>query len=1336
LRLEPLEDRTVPSGTTAGNSQVLQAYGQLPLTFEANRGQTAAPVNFLSRGRGYTLFLTPAQAVLALSQGSGEDVLRMQLVGANPAAQAVGLDQQAGVSNYLFGSDPSQWITNVPNYGRVEYQDPYPDINLVYYGNSQTQLEYDFDVAPGANPAAIQLAFQGALGMTVDAQGNLVLHTAGGDVVEQAPVAYQLIGGVRQAVAVRYVLGANGQVGFALGAYDPSRALTIDPVLSYSTFLGGSLSTGYEQVADAIAVDSAGNAYVTGFTFSTDFPTTAGAFQTTDPGPAGRPSAFVAKLNASGTALVYCTYLGSSGGAAGATAIAVDGAGDAYVTGSTDSANFPTTPGAYQTTNRGLNGSGNAFITELNALGSGLVYSTFLGGDSGAGAPGTGATGIAVDGAGSAYVVGNTTSTDFPTTTGAPQTALLGYSDAFVAKLNAGGSALLYGTYLGGSGGRTGSDRGSGIAVDSAGDAYVTGFTESADFPTTPGAFQTRFGGSVNAFVTVVNPSGTAWVYSTYLGGSSINGDRGAAIAVDSAGDAYVTGDTYSDNFPTTAGAFQTTLVGFDDTFVTKLNPAGSGLFYSTYLGSSALDLVGAIAVDSAGNAYVTGDTSSASFPTTVDAFQPTDPAPAGTDIAFVTELNGAGSALRYSTYLGGSGGAISYRIAVDSAGDFYVTGGTGADFPTTPGAFQTTAVATSEGFVAKFTGSITVSPTALPPATVGTGYSQALTASGGAGAPYTFAVTGGSPPPGLSLSAGGVLSGTPTAAGSSTFTVTATDSTRATGSQTYTLTVSLPTLTLSGFPSPATAGVAGTFTVTALNADGTTDTSYTGTVHFTSTDPRAVLPGNYTFAAADHGAHTFTATLKTAGRQSITATDPANSSIMGRVTVLVTPASAAALVISGVPSSTRAGSAFPLTLTARDAYGNTMTGYTGTVHFTSSDARAVLPADYTFTGDDAGQHTFRATLQTAGPQSVTATDTVMSGLTATARDIVVTPAAADHLAFVQQPTDTVAGAAISPAVTVQVLDRFGNLTTTSAGVTVSLSGSPSGASLGGTRTQPAVGGVATFDDLSITRAGTGYRLTATAPGLSRITSAAFAVMPAAADHLAFVQPPADTTMGQPINAGASSAGVQVSIFDRFNNLLTADSGDTVTLAIGSGSGGNLSGTRTQPVHGGVAVFGDLSIDIPGAYTLQASGTSRPGLAAAASPAFAIQQVPVVAGPPMKVRVVRHGHVVANEYMQVVSLYSTTDQSVAGPFSLVLEGLAAQPMVRHGRLVLRDTRIRLLNAAGSVLGSPFVSAVFGGQPGPAFVAPWNEGTTFVLWFSDPLDRPIVYTPLLLARALP
>ena len=479
-QVEILESRRLLSIGGASNEQLAQAYGQIPLSFEANQGQTDAQVPFLAHGDGYALFLTSTAAVLSLQKpaelGTGSPAalapadgvaLRMQLVGARAAPAVQGVDRLAGMSNYLIGNDPSHWHTAIPTYSRVAYQGVYPGIDLVYYGN-QRQLEYDFTVAPGADPGVIRLAFQGAESVALDGQGNLVLHTAGGDVVEHAPVLYQEGAAGQQAVFGRYVLQGAGQVGFEAGAYDQSRPLVIDPVLSYSTYLGGS----GEDYGRGIAVDASGSAYITGNTSSTNFPTTPGVFQTTR---RGEYNVFVAKLNAAGTALAYSTYLGGSQDDYG-YGIAVDSAGSAYIVGDTLSRNFPITPGAFQTTDRG---AANVFLTKLNAAGSALVYSTYLGGsgnDNG--------NGIAVDAAGNAYVTGAAGSSDFPTTAGAFQTTNHASSrnrNAFVAKLNATGTALVYSTYLGGSN----DDYGSGIAVDASGSAYVTGGAGSSNFPTT-----------------------------------------------------------------------------------------------------------------------------------------------------------------------------------------------------------------------------------------------------------------------------------------------------------------------------------------------------------------------------------------------------------------------------------------------------------------------------------------------------------------------------------------------------------------------------------------------------------------------------------------------------------------------------------------------------------------------------------------------------------------------------------------------------------------------------------------------------------------------------------
>jgi len=662
---------------------------QLPLLFEVNRGQTDARVKFLSRGKGYTLFLTPTEAVLSLRQRSAHgrdeskadvgrrlESLRIQLVGARIAPNLVGLGHLPGTSNYFIGNDPNKWHTAVPTFSQVKYENVYPGIDLICYGN-QGQLEHDFLVAPGADPRVVRLSIRGATKARIDSDGNLLLSIPGGTISLHRPRIYQDVGGTRQPVTGGYVLKGANRIGFKIDEYDVDKPLTIDPVLSYSTYLGGNS----DDSGNAIAVDSAGNAYVTGQTASINFPT-AGPVQP-GLGGVGLDDVFVTKLNPGGSALVYSTYLGGSGEDLG-FGIAVDLAGNAYVTGQTASTNFPTMNPLQPT----LSGSSDGFVTKLNPSGSALVYSTYLGGsgdDFGAA--------IAVDSAGDAYLAGTTDSTNFPTTPAAWQTmpgarSSCGFPpntfpcrDAFVSKLNAGGSALLYSTYLGGDL----DDVAIWLALDSSGQAYATGFTNSSNFPVSPNAFQASSAGGYDAFVVKLNAGGTGPVYSTYLGGAT--DDRGFAIAADSAGSAYVTGRTDSGNFPT-RNPFQGALAQGSpplDAFVTKLDSVGS-LVYSTYLGGNAPDIGFGIAVDAAGNAYVTGRTDSTDFPTE----RPIPGSGSGPGIAFVTELNAAGTALVYSTYLGSSSFVRSFGIALDSNRNAYVTGFTNAtNYPTTPGVFQ-----------------------------------------------------------------------------------------------------------------------------------------------------------------------------------------------------------------------------------------------------------------------------------------------------------------------------------------------------------------------------------------------------------------------------------------------------------------------------------------------------------------------------------------------------------------------------------------------------------------------------------------------------------------------
>ncbi|MFL5242523.1 MAG: SBBP repeat-containing protein [Gemmataceae bacterium] len=652
--------------------------GTLPLAFEANVGQTDPQVQYLSHGPGFELFLTGNAAFLSLTRPSDtpspititQDVISLQFTGASATPQIATARELPNRSNYFIGSDPSAWLADVTQFGQVSYKDLYPGIDLNYYGNGH-QLEYDFVVAPGADPNQILLNWQGLTGLSTDQQGNSVLQTAGGSLVEQAPVIYQIVDGVRQTVSgqlvsqsVNQLDQSSYQLGFQVGSYDHTLPLYIDPVVNYATYLGGSGSDN----GTAIAVDLTGNAYITGNTTSTNFPGTTGSFQSTN---GGGQDGFITKLNSDGSAIVYSTYLGGSS-TDGPTTILIDATGDAYIAGLTNSTNFPTTAGAYQTSLIMANNS--SFLTKLNATGDGLSFSTLFHSSVGP----TSVNGLAINSLGNAYLTGITTS-GLPFTAGAFQTSYGGGpSDGFVTEFNTSGTGLVYSSYLGGSS----NDVGYGIALDASGNAFVTGNTFSTNFPFTTGAYQTSAPGNGDAFVTEINAAGSATVYSTYLGGAS-GSETGYAIALDLAGNAYITGSTASSNFPTTAGAYQTTQPGGGgDAFVTKLNSAGTALTYSTYLGgASGIDTAKAIAVDANGYAYITGATASTNFPTT-NALYSTNAG--GANDTFVTRLLPAGTGLDYSTYLGGSSDDQGQGIAIDIFGTAYVTGQTNStNFPT-----------------------------------------------------------------------------------------------------------------------------------------------------------------------------------------------------------------------------------------------------------------------------------------------------------------------------------------------------------------------------------------------------------------------------------------------------------------------------------------------------------------------------------------------------------------------------------------------------------------------------------------------------------------------------
>jgi hypothetical protein len=724
---KPILPKGALHAASAEKADLSRDFGRLPLSFESNQGQTNSKVRFLAHTGGSTLFLTPSEAVFSMTTppvpSTGKKTalrkdrkadraaakiarmaLRMQMVGANPKASTLTQQPLAGRINYFRGKDPRQWHAGVPTFGRVGFQGVYPGIDLVYYGN-QRHLEYDFLVAPHADPKQIQLHFAGAQSVYVNTAGELIVRMQGRELRWQRPTVYQQDAKGKHSVQARFrqrVL-PNGQrsVSFALGHYHADRPLVIDPVLLYSTYLGG--TGAYGDRANAIAVDNSGSAYITGFTSSPDFPTTAGAYQTVNRAQdIPNSSAFVTKLNPTGTALVYSTYLGGSSNEDRGVGVAVDAAGNAFVTGVATSQDFPTTPGAFQSVNRtGLTGGSNSFVTKLNATGTALLYSTYLGGQFS-----DVAHGIAIDTDGNAYVAGSASSADFPTTPGAFHSTKNGPGGsgggAFVTKLNPTGTALVYSTFLGGT--SPGADTAAGIAVDSSGSAYIAGYNASTDFPTTPGAFQ-RVNNDVvygTSFVTKLNPTGTALLYATYLGGSR-GGTQAAGIAIDSSGNAYVTGYTGAADLPTTPGAFQRVNKGVGafsgNAFVTKLNANGTALLYSTYLGgipiSGGSDSSNAIAVDSNGNAYVAGGVFSVDFPISPGAFQRANGSYfAGFANAFVTKLSPTGAALLYSTFLGGNNGLGDYAngIAVDRHGNAYIAGVVSSvNFPTTPGAIKRT---------------------------------------------------------------------------------------------------------------------------------------------------------------------------------------------------------------------------------------------------------------------------------------------------------------------------------------------------------------------------------------------------------------------------------------------------------------------------------------------------------------------------------------------------------------------------------------------------------------------------------------------------------------------
>ncbi|WP_457601649.1 DUF7948 domain-containing protein [Hydrogenivirga sp.] len=703
---------------------------EIPLFFIENRGQIDKKVKFYEKGTGHSTYFTREGIYITLSKkDSKPEVVKITPIGANPETKIESEDKLSGKVNYFKGKDPKNWRTNIPTYGKVRYKEVYEGIDLVFYGN-QRRLEYDVVVKPGTDPGMVRFRYEGVKELKVNGRGELVaVLPSGREVVQRKPYVYQEIGGKKKVIEGEYVIDKEGDsfvYGFRLGSYDDRYALFIDPVLSYSTYLGGGLR---DYVYD-MTVDDLGNVYITGFTRSPSFPTAQNAYDTTCgtdgacDGLGTISDAFIAKIDTTNTgnsSLVYSTFLGGSGSDAGYS-IALDSSRNVYVAGITYSPDFPTQNAYDPTCGVGVDcdsGGNDAFMAKFDPDGN-LLYSTFIGGSNF-----EWNAYVAVDDSEKAYVVGSTSSSDFYTLNGYSNTKNA-VRDMFLVKIDttrSGTSSLIYSTYLGGSN----NDDGKGIAVDNAGNAYIVGYTSSPDFPVV-GAFDPdcgtdgycnydglmRFADALVAKIDTTRSGTNSLIYSTYLGGSW--DDYGEDIAVDSAGNAYIVGHTTSPDFPL-LNQYQGYTSGWD-IFVVKVHSTGNLYLYSTYIGGDSTDLARDIAIDGSGRVYITGSTLSTDFPTTQDAYDTT----CGTDgncngspnydaYVLVMSFSGTGLNIDYSTYIGGGGSDRGYAIDIDGFENIYIAGYTfSSDFPTTLYAYQTSSAGDGDAFVMRFSKSYAVS--------------------------------------------------------------------------------------------------------------------------------------------------------------------------------------------------------------------------------------------------------------------------------------------------------------------------------------------------------------------------------------------------------------------------------------------------------------------------------------------------------------------------------------------------------------------------------------------------------------------------------------------------
>ena len=824
-------------------------YGPPPVFVRAG-GQAGAEVSFYLDGPELQAHFKASSITLKTRE------MRAQIQFAGASHPVLDGKRSSGKINLITGDEPSAWKTGLEPYENVIYHGLYNGIDAIYT-TSGPHLKSEFRVSPYSNPDQIRLRYTGDGHLRIDPNGDLVLSNASSELREKAPEVYQQWNTGRVRVEAHYQLLGDQTVKFQIGPYNSSLPLIIDPVISYCSYIGGS---GMGAIT-AVAVDSQGNLYMTGWTESLDFPIS-GAFHSSN---GGGDDAFVIKLNASGNALIYATYIGGSGSDQGA-GIAVDSSGEVYLTGSTSSSNFPLASPIQGT----LGGESDAFVLKLSASGNTLIYSTYLGGSGW-----EQGTAIAIDASGNAYVAGDTQSTNFPVLNPV-QTIFGGSTDAFVSKLNSSG-AMAFSTYLGGSG----VEHAGGIAVDANGSAYIAGSTYSTNFPIVNALYGANAGGQ-DAFVCKLGAAGNSIVYSTYLGGSSA--DQANAIALDSSNAAYVTGITTSANFPTVSGGLRTTYNGMQDSFVAKLLVNGATLAYSTYIGGSTSNNAMAIAVDPNGDAYITGSTSSVDFPT-VNTLQP---ALGGNLDAFVAELNATASALVFSTFYGGSGSDVGNALALDPTGNMYVGGQTNSsDLPLCEPLYPSYE-GLPTGWFLRIAQQVFIAPSSPSPNSGSTvsSLSPLLTwiESSSATSFQVYFGTSSTPPYVATTSALQYNPGFLAPATTYYWQVIGQSGQNSASSPVWLFTTPAAGSTVATHfmvtaPANATAGIPLQFTVTALTANNATATTFGDSVHFTSSDESATLPANATLT---NGTGSFSASFVTAGSQTLTATDVLLPSVTG----------------------------------------------------------------------------------------------------------------------------------------------------------------------------------------------------------------------------------------------------------------------------------------------------------------------------------------------------------------------------------------------------------------------------------------------------------------------